>query len=161
MYTAPSSSRSSMTCLSIMLKKMLNIVGARTQPCFMLLMMGKDSERLLFNLTWPHWSLRSWISMRRNFAGQPRRSKIIHSPFPLTVSNGLVRSTNSTDIPLFCSLRFSWSFLKTTTLFVVLLLALNSHWVSVRWSSAMVDTNLFRSTRARIFPAMESRVIPR
>ena len=40
-------------------------------------------------------------------------------------------------------------------------LALKSHWVSGRWSSAMVGTNLFRSTRARIFSATESRVIPR
>ena len=44
---------------------------------------------------------------------------------------------------------------------VVPLLALNPHWVSGRWSSAMLGTNLFRNTRARIFPAMESRVIPR
>ena len=69
MYTAPSSSRSSVTWLSIMLKKMLNIVGVRTQPCFMPLMMRKDPERSLFNLTWLCWSLWSWITMLRNFGG--------------------------------------------------------------------------------------------
>ena len=41
MYTAPSSSRSSMTCFSIMLKKMLNRIGARTQPCCVPLTMGR------------------------------------------------------------------------------------------------------------------------
>ena len=160
MHTALSSSRSSMTCLSIMLKKMLNRVGARIQPCFTLLMIGKDPEKSLFNLTWPHWSLCSWITMLRTSVGQPRHSIIIHSPFLLTVSNALVRSTNTTYCPLFCSLNFSWSCLKMNTMSAVPLLALNPHWVSGRWFSAMVGTNLFRSIRARIFPAMASRVIP-
>ena len=42
--------------------------------------MGKDQEKSLFNLTWPRWSLWSWITMLRNFGGQPRCSMIIHSP---------------------------------------------------------------------------------
>ena len=74
-------SRSSMTYLCIMLKKMPNRVGSSTQPCFMLLTVGKDPERSLFNLTWLHWSLYSWITMLRNFSGQPRHSMITHSPF--------------------------------------------------------------------------------
>ena len=96
MYTAPTSS--SMTCLRIMLKKMLNRVSARTQPCFTPLTMGKDPEKLQFNLT-----LCSWINMLRNFGEQPRRSMIIHSSFLLTVSNASVRSTNATYSPLFFS----------------------------------------------------------
>ena len=72
MYTALSSSRSSMTCLSIMLKKMLNRIGARTQPCFTLLMIGKDPERSLFNLIWPCWSLCSCLTMLRNFGEATR-----------------------------------------------------------------------------------------
>ena len=113
MYTALSSSRSSVTYLSIMLKKMLNSVGATTQPCFMPLTMWKNPERLLFNLTWPRWSLCSWITMLRNLGGQPRCSMIIHRPFLLNVSNALVRSTNATCslffFFFFCSLHFSWS----------------------------------------------------
>ena len=46
MYTAPSS-RSSVTSLSIILKKMLNRVGARTQPFFTPLTMGKNPNRSL------------------------------------------------------------------------------------------------------------------
>ena len=49
------------TCLSIMLKKMLNRVGARTQPYFTPL-----TERSLFNLTCRRWSLWTWITMLRN-----------------------------------------------------------------------------------------------
>ena len=58
--------------------------------------------------------------------------------------------------PLFCSLHSSWSCLRMNTMSMVPRLALNPHRVSGRWSSAIVGTNLFRSTRARIFPAMES-----
>ena len=148
-----------MTCLSIMLKKSLNRVSARTQPCFMLLMMGKDPERSLFNLTWLCWSLCSWITMLRNFGKQPRHSMIINSPFLLCqmLWSGF---TNTAYSPLFYSQHFSWSCLRMNTISVVLLLVLNSHWVSGRWSSAMVGTNLFRSTWARIFSAMENRLIP-
>lgn len=39
-----------LTCLNIMLKNMLNIVGARIQPCFTPLSVGKCSDRSLFNL---------------------------------------------------------------------------------------------------------------
>ncbi|XP_069781132.1 rRNA N6-adenosine-methyltransferase ZCCHC4 isoform X3 [Narcine bancroftii] len=37
----------------------------------------------------------SWITMLRNFGGHPRRSSICQSPFLLTVSKALVRSTKS------------------------------------------------------------------
>ena len=70
------------------------------------------------------------------------------------VSNALVRSTKSTYSPLFCSWHFSWSCLRTNTMTIVPLLALNAYWVSGRWSSVMVGTNLFRSTQARIFPVI-------
>ena len=51
-----SSLRSSVACLSIMLKKMEKRVGARTQPCFMLLLIVKGSERSPLSLTWPRRS---------------------------------------------------------------------------------------------------------
>ena len=43
---------------------------------------------------------------------------------------------------------------------VVLLFRLKPHWLSGVLSSAMVGTSLLSSILARIFPAMESRVIP-
>ena len=51
-----SSLRSSVACLSIMLKKMEKRVGARTQPCFTPLLIAKGSERSPLSLTWPRWS---------------------------------------------------------------------------------------------------------
>ena len=93
--------------------------------------------------------------MVRNFGGRPGRSKICYRAFLLTVSNALVRSTNVTCSPLFCSQHFSWSCLRTNTISVVLLLALKPHYISGRWLSAIPGTSLFRSTLARILPAME------
>ena len=46
--------------------------------------------------------------------GQLRCSMIIRTPFLLTVSNALVRPTNTTYSPWFCSLHFSWNCLRTT-----------------------------------------------
>ena len=54
-YTPSSSTRSSFTCISIMLKKMLKRVGARTQPCFTPLEMRKSSNRSPSSLIWPSW----------------------------------------------------------------------------------------------------------
>lgn len=64
----------------------------------------------------------------------------VQSPFLHTVSNALVRSTNVT---VYCSApgHFSWSCLRTNTISVVPLLALASHWVTDRWSSAMVGSD--------------------
>ena len=54
-YTPSSSSKSTVACLSIMLKKILKRVGARTQPCFTPLEMGKGSDRTPLSLIWPRW----------------------------------------------------------------------------------------------------------
>ena len=61
------------------------------------------------------------------FRGQPMCSMIIHSPFLLTMSKALFRSTNATYCPLFCSLHSSSNCLRTNTMSVVLLLALNPY----------------------------------
>ena len=86
MHTAPSSSRSSMACLSIMLKKMLNRVGARTQPCFTPLTMGKGPEWSLYNLTWPHLSLCSWITCRGTLGATK-----VHHDHPQSLSSHCVK----------------------------------------------------------------------
>ena len=135
-----------------MLKKMEKRVGARTQPCFTPLVIGNGSDTSLFSLIWPCWSSCSWMTMLRNFCGQPSRFMISHSPFLLTVSNALVRSTKVMYSPLFCSLHFSCSCLRLNTISVVLLFALKPHWLSGIWSAAMDETSLFSNTLARILP---------
>ena len=106
-YTPSSSSKSSVAFFSIMLKKMLKRVGARTQPCFTPLETGKGSDRSPLSLTWPRWFSCSWITICRNFGGQPSRSRMSHSPVLLTVSNAFVRSTKVAYSPMFCSRHFS------------------------------------------------------
>ena len=80
---------------------------------------GEGSKEVAVQPTWSFWSLCCWITMLRNFGGQPRHSMIIHNPFLLTMSNALIRSTNATYSPLFCSLHFFWSCLRTNTMSVV------------------------------------------
>ena len=94
------------------------------------LTIGKGSERSLFNLTCPCWSSCSWITILRNFGGQPRRFMISQRPFLLIVSNALVRSTNVTYSSLFCSRHFSWSCLRTKIMSVIPRFALKPHWIS-------------------------------
>ena len=137
-------------------EKMLNRVGARTQLCFMPLMMGKDPERSLFNLTWVRWSLGSGITMLRNLGGGSQ-SAPWSSTVPFCLLCQMLWSGSQMLHTVHCS---TPCILRMNTMSVVPPLALNRHWVSGRWSSVMVGTNLFRSTWARIFPAMESRVIP-
>ena len=119
--------------------------------------MGKSLERSLFNLTWLCWFLCSWMIILRNFEEQPRRSIISPRPFLLTVSNALVKSINVTNI-----------FVLLLTFF--LKLSENKNHVCGTpvgceatlgfWSFAMVGNSLFKSTRAKILPAMESRMNP-
>ena len=106
-YTPSPSSKSTIACLSIMLKKMLKRAGARTQPCFTPLEMEKGSDRSPFSLIWPRWFSCSWITICRNLGGQPSRSRMSQSPVLLTVSNAFVRSTKVAYSPLFCSRHFS------------------------------------------------------
>ena len=94
MYTASSSSRSSMACLSIMLKRMLSRVGAKTQLCFTPSTKKKCLEKSMCNLIWPCWS--SCMIILWNFGQQPKSFMISPRPFLLTVSNALVKSTKVT-----------------------------------------------------------------
>ena len=99
--------------------------------------------------------------MVRNFGGQPRRARIIHSPSRLTVSKALFRSTKAAYRPILCSLHFSCICLSTKTMPTVSLLDLNPHWLSGVFSCAIVGMSLFSKTRAKSLSAMESRVMSR
>ena len=78
--------------------------------------------------------------MVRNLGRQPRRARIFHSPSRLTVSKALVRSTKIMSL--------------------VPLLDLNPHWPSGVFSCAIIRMSLFSKTRAKILPAIDSRVMP-
>ena len=60
---------------------------------------------------------------------------------------------------MFCSLYFFCICLSTKIMSTVPLLDLNPHWLSDVFSCAIVRMSLFSKTRAKILPAMESRVM--
>ena len=72
---------------SIMVKNSVKSVGARMQPFFMPFVILKGRETMLLCLTWPSCSLCSWMTMTRNFGGQPSFSRIVQSTFLPTLSN--------------------------------------------------------------------------
>ena len=84
--------------------------------------------------------------MVRNFEGQPKHTRIFHSPSQLTVSKALVRSMKAAYRPMFCSLHFSCICLKTKIMATVPLLDLNPHWLSGVFSCAIVGKSLFSKT---------------
>ena len=62
---------------------------------------------------------------------------------------------------MFCSLHFSSICPSTKIMSTIPLLDLNPHWLSGVFNCAIVEMSLFSKTRAKILPAMESRVMPR
>ena len=94
------------------------------------------------------------------FAGAAKARQYFHSPSRLTVSKALVRSTKAAYRLMFCSLHFYCICLSTKIMSTVSLLDLNPHWLSGVFSCAIVWINLFSEMRAKIVPAMESRVMP-
>ena len=138
-----------MTCLSIMLRKMLNRVGARTQPSFTPLTIGNDPEKSLFILTWLHWSC--WGTLGSS-QGAPWSSTVLFFSLCQTLRSG--RQTLRT-VPCSApciSLDAVWGW--TPCLWCPCWLW--THTVFCRWSLAIVGTNLFRNTRVRIVPVMEN-----
>ena len=143
-----------------MLKKMGNNVGARTQPSLTPFEMGEAARERPIVL---HLTLLTFIELAENgekFWGQPRHARVFHSLSWLTVSKAFVRSTKAAYRPMFCSLHFSCICLSTKIMSTVPLLDLNPHWLSGVFSCAIVGMSLFSKTRAKILPAMESRVMP-
>ena len=155
--TSPSPKASVSMAENIMPKR----VGAKTQPCFTLLVTGNGSEysrsscNLAFMPSWNCWT----IAM--NFAGQPNLAMIFHSPSRQTVSNAFIRSTKVVYSLTFCSWHFSCSWRAAKIMSALPRPARNPHWVSGSRSRSRWTLRRFSRIRARIFPAMESREIPR
>ena len=108
------------------------------------------------------WHSPSWncwtIAMN---AGQPNLAMIFHSPSRQTVSNAFVRSTKVVYSPKFCSWHFFCSWRAAKIMSAVPRPARNPHWLSGSRSRSRWTLRRFSRIRARIFPAMESREIPR
>ena len=76
--TPSSSSRLSVACLSIMLKKMLKRVGARTRTLLHSISDGNCTDRSPLRLICPCWFLCNWITICRKIWGQPCRFGLCH-----------------------------------------------------------------------------------
>ena len=82
--------------------------------------------------------LTCWRRIVRNWGGQPRQSRIFHSPSWLTVSKALVRSTKAAYRTKFCSVHFYCICLSTKIMSAVPLLNVNLHWLSSVFFCAVI-----------------------
>lgn len=146
-----------------MRKKIDNRLGARTHPCLTSLAMGKLSDSEPLCLTCPNWPSWGWRRMVNILGGKPRCARIFHNPSLLTVSKALVRSMESA----FCFLYFSWIRLSVSArrsyLWYLSVLARNhAHTGFLACFSQQVWERACSTgpARARIFPGMDSSVIP-
>ena len=108
-------------------KKIPNSVGARTHPCFtpLVILKGWDEVQLKLIVLWVF----SWKEdiMLRSVGGHPIFFRNLSNPSLLTKSKALVKSMKGMYGGLCCSLHFSYSCFRETTMSIVGLLALKPH----------------------------------
>ena len=141
---------------------MQNSSGASTQRCLVPLAISKSPDTSPSSMTCPCMPLWKDCMILINFSGQPIFLSTCQSPNLFTESKALVRSMKTMYRSRFCSLHFSCICLAAKIMSVVPRPARKPHWLSgmmllmPTWSLRRLS-----STRARIFPALESREMPR
>ena len=145
---------------SIADRKMEKSAGASTQPCLTSFVTLNDSETSPPTLTFAIIPVCSASIIVVNFSGQPYFLSSCHSPVLPTVSNALLKSTNTIYSGRSCSMHFSCSCRRQNIIPTVLRLPLKPHCVSGTTSGVMWVDNLLRRILAKILPAMERRDIP-
>ena len=95
-----------------------------------------------------------------NFSGYPYFLSSCHGPVLSTVSNTLLKSTNTMYSGRSCSLHLSCSCRRQNIISTVLRLPLKPHCVSGTTSGVMWVDSLFTRILAKILPAVERREIP-
>ena len=143
-------------------KKMSKNLSASTRPCFTPLLIGKESE--VEPSYWTVSCMSSWkdIIFLRSLGGHPILCKRVNNPFLLIRLEGLtlVDKGNIQGFPLLCSRHFSCSCLRKKIMSIVDLPALNPHWAS-GYTLFTSFCKLFNATRAKAFPVILRRDIPR
>ena len=145
---------------SIADRKMEKSVGASTQPCLTPFVTLNDSETSPPTLTVAIIPVCSASIIVVNFSGQPYFFSSCHSPVLPTVSNALLKSTNTMYSGRSCSMHFSCSCRRQNIISTVLRLPLKPHCVSGTTSGVRWVDSLLRRILAKILPAMERREIP-
>ena len=140
-------------------RKMEKSMGARTQPFLTPFVTLNDSETSPPTLTFAIILVSSASIIVVNFSGQPYFLSSCHSPVLPTVSNALLKSTNTMYSGRSCSMHFSCS-CRRQNISTVLRLPLKPHYVSGTTSGVMWVDSLLRRILAKILPAMERREIP-
>ena len=145
---------------SIADRKMEKSVGASTQPCLTPFVTLNVSETpppptLIFAII-P--VCRASIIVV-NFSGHPYFLSSCHSPVLRTVSNALLKSTNTMYSGQSCSMHFSCSCRRLNIKSAVLQFPLKPYCVSGTTSGVMWVDSLLRRILAKILPAMEERFL--
>ena len=135
-------------------------MGASTQPCVTPFVTLNDSETSLPTLTFAIIPVCSASIIVVNFSRQPYFLRSCHSSVLPTVSNALLKSTNTMYSDRSCSMHFSCSCRRQNIISTVLRLPLKPHCVSGTTSGVMWVDSLLRRILAKILPAMERREIP-
>ena len=115
---------------SIADREMEKSVGASTQPCLTPFVTLNDFETSSPTLTFAIIPVCSASIIVVNFSGQPYFLSSCHSPVLPTVSNALLKSTNTRYSGRSCSMHFSCSCRRQNIISTVLRLPLKPHCVS-------------------------------
>ena len=119
-------------------------VGASTQPCLTPFVTLNDSETYPPTLTFAITPVCSASIIVVNFSGQPYFISSCHSPVLPTVSNALLKSTNTMHSDRSCSMHFCCSYRRQNIISKVLRLPLKPHCVSGNTSGIMWVDSLLR-----------------
>ena len=135
-------------------------MGASTQHCLTQFVTLNDSETSPQTLTFAIIPVCRASIIVVNFSGHPYFISSCHSPVLPTVSNALLKSTNTMYSGRSCSMHFSGNYQRQNIISTVLWLPLKPHCVSGTTSGVMWVDSLLRRILAKILPAMERREIP-
>ena len=141
-------------------RNIANSVGAITQPCFTPVLMLNDPDCSPSYSTHTFMPSCSCRVMLTNVGGHPSRARHANRESLFTESNALVRSIHAKQRSHPCSLHFSCTCRAEKIMSVVPRPGLKPHYVSGIILSERACSRS-RRTFARIFPATESREIPR
>ena len=132
-------------------------MGASTYPCLTPFVTLNDSETSPQTLTFAIIPVCSASIIVVNFSGHPYFLSSCHSPVLPTVSNALLKSTNTIYSGRSCSMHFSCSCRRQNIISTVPRLPLKPHSVSGTTSGLMWVDSLLSRILAKILPAVETR----
>ena len=145
---------------SIVDRKIEKSVWASTQPCLTPFVTMNDSDTSPPKLTFAIIPVCIALIIVANFSGQPYFLSSCHILALPTVSNALLKSTNTMCSRRAWVMHFLCNCWRPNIISMVLRLPLKPHCVSGTTSGVTWVDSLLRRFLAKILPAMERREIP-